>query len=225
MESSEFEVAANGVLSLSVRKGGNIPWWWYLDIKGQPLYQIGNSCGTCQAIFDRVRNANMPMTPCQLSEQLEAGLGTIGQDVLETVSALLPRGKYRAELLTVTPSLVTGQDCPQEISCGADYFWLCNLTTSQKTAEYEIILPIVDRLKLGRERIDFYKSEFQKGGHPTALSFSMYDERAIRGEYLQNAFVHFLLDGHHKVMAASEMSHEISMLSFLALDPYTAARS
>ncbi|MGB8981733.1 MAG: hypothetical protein WCC12_07645, partial [Anaerolineales bacterium] len=70
MESSEFEVAANGVLSLSVRKDGNIHWWWYLDIKGQPLYQIGNSCGTCQAIFERVCNANMPLTPRQLSEQL-----------------------------------------------------------------------------------------------------------------------------------------------------------
>ncbi|MGB8984505.1 MAG: hypothetical protein WCC12_21745, partial [Anaerolineales bacterium] len=141
------------------------------------------------------------------------------------VSALLPRGRYRAELLTVTPSLVTGQNCPQEISCGADYFWLCNLTTSQKTAEYEIILPIIDRRKLDRERIDFYKKAFQGVMKPTAMTFSMYDERAVRGEYLQKAFVHFLLDGHHKVLAASEMSQSVSVLSFLALDPYNAARS
>jgi hypothetical protein len=53
----------------------------------------------------------------------------------------------------------------------------------------------------------------------------MYDERVIRGEYYQNTFAHFLLDGHHKIMAASEMAVTVSMLSFTRLNTYAESRS
>jgi hypothetical protein len=221
MKSREFEVPINGVLSLSLREDGGAPWWWYLDIQGQPLYHIGNRCGTCNAIFKRVQNATLPLTPQQLSEQLEIGFEELSQDVLETVTALLPKGRYRAELLTITPSLMSQENRPLVISCEADYFWISQFTQTPKSAEYEIILPIVERLQLDPGRIDFYKRKFETGlNKPMALAFSMHDERVIRGEYDQSAFVHFLLDGHHKVMAASEISQAVSLLSFTRLNTY-----
>jgi hypothetical protein len=220
MESREIEVATNGILSLTIRKDGAVPWWWYLDLRGQPLYHIGNNCGTCEAIFRRVRNANLPLTPQQLSKQLEIGFEMLPQDVLETVTGLLPKGRYRVELLTVTPSFVTQENRPSSISCEADYFWICRLTETRNSADYEIILPIVDHSQLSKDRIAFYKKGFENEQNPVALAFSMYDERAVRGEYGQNAFAHFLLDGHHKVMAASEMSRAISLLSFTRLNSY-----
>lgn len=220
MESREFEVVTNRILSLSIREDGGVPWWWYLDIRGQPLYHIGNNCGTCSAIFERVGKANFPLTPQQLSEQLRIGFKTLPQEVFETVAPLLPKGRYRVELLEIQPSLFTQENRPDAISCEADYFWLCHLAETQRRADYEMILPIVERSQLNSDRINFYKNMFENKQNPTALGFSMHDERIVRGEYGQNAFVHFLLDGHHKVMAACEMSCSISLLSFTRLDTY-----
>lgn len=220
MESREFEVATNGVLSLSIRKDGKVPWWWYLDIHGQPLYHIGNNCGTCNAIFERVKNANLPLTSQQLSERLNIGFESLPEDIFETVATLLPKGRYRAELLTVMPLFSTQENRPSSISCKADYFWICHLTETKHGADYEIILPIVDRLQLNTDKIAFYKRELENRLRPIALTFSMYDERTVRGAYYQNTFAHFLLDGHHKVMAASEMYHAISMLTFTRLNTY-----
>jgi hypothetical protein len=220
MKSREFEVVTNGALSLSLRDDNGHPWWWYLDLHGQPLYHIGNHCGTCNAIFKRVRNANLPLTSQQFSEQLQNGFEELPQDVFETMTALLPKGRYRVELLTITPSLMTQENRPLSISCEADYFWICRLVEKKQAADYEIILPIIEKSQLDTHRIDFYKREFQHALSPIALAFSMYDERVIRGEYYQNAFAHFLLDGHHKVMAASELSQAISLLSFIRLNSY-----
>ena len=216
----EFEVAKNGILSLSMREDNGVPWWWYLNIHGQPLYHIGNNCGTCQAIFERVGKAQLPLNPHQLSEQLRIGFESLPTDVFETVAVLLPKGRYRVQLLEVTPSLITQENRPDAISCDADYFWLCRLTEMQHSADYEMILPIVERSQLNTDRIAFYKNMFENKQKPVALAFSMFDERAVRGEYGQNAFAHFLLDGHHKVMAANEMFRSISLLSFTRLDTY-----
>lgn len=224
MESRELKVKNNGVLSLTIRERSGVPWWWYLDIKGQPLYRIGNICGTCEALFEKVRNANLPLTPQEFSEHLRVGFKSIPEEFLETAAELLPKGKYHVELLSVTPSLFTRKNRPSSISCEADYFWVCQLAETEREARYEIILPIVDRSQFNVDRIAFYKEEFEKHNNPTGLAFSMYDERAVRGEYYQNAFAHFLLDGHHKVMAASEMSRPVSILSFTLLNTYAESR-
>ena len=225
MESRELKVENNGLLSLTIRKESGVPWWWYLDIKGQPLYRIGNNCGTCEALFENIQNANLPLTPQEFSEQLRIGFESMPEKFLDTAVELLPKGRYRVELLSVTPTLLTRKTRPSSIGCEADYFWVCRLTETAREAEYEIILPIVDRSQFNIERVAFYKNEFEKHSNPIVLAFSIYDERAVRGEYRQSAFAHFLLDGHHKVMAASEMSRPVSILSFTRLNTYTESRT
>lgn len=225
MEIREFEITTNGFLSLSMREDNGVPWWWYLNVHGQPLYHIGNNCGTCQAIFERVGKAKLPLTPQQLSEQLRTGFESLPTDVFDTVAPLLPKGRYRVQLVEVKPSLMTQGNRPNTISCNADYFWLCRLTEMEHSADYEMILPIVERSQLNINRIAFYKSMFDNNQNPVALAFSMYDERAVRGEYGQNALVHFLLDGHHKIMAASEMFRSIFVLSFTRLNTYAETMS
>jgi hypothetical protein len=127
--------------------------------------------------------------------------------------------------LAITPSLFTQENHPSSISCEADYFWISNLVEARRGTDYDLILPIVERSQLNTDRIAFYKREFENGINPIALAFSMYDERVIRGEYYQNTFAHFLLDGHHKIMAASEMAVTVSMLSFTRLNTYAESRS
>jgi len=215
MKTRELEVTTNGAISLAIHNG-NRPWWWYLEIEGQPLYLIGNDCDTCPAIFRRVDQARLPLTPQQLSAQLEAGLNSISQEVMDTVAALLPKGRYAVQLLTVKPTLLTQEKTPGRVSCEADYFWSCPV---QKHEEHndEIILPIVPSADLNAERIASYKARLERGEKPTALAFSILDKRTPGGRYVENILAHFLLDGHHKVMAASQLSQPVSILSFMYL--------
>jgi hypothetical protein len=111
MNSRKLEIATNGLLTLSLRDDNHRPWWWYLDIQGEPLYLLGNNCGTCGAIFKRVHSAKLPLTPQQLSTQLQAGLETIPPEVVETVAVLLPKGKYRVELLRLCQEITCSFGC------------------------------------------------------------------------------------------------------------------
>src|SRR6266508_747826 len=218
MRPQELQITADGVLSFSIRDDTNRPWWWYLDMHGEPLYLISNACGTCSAIFRRVHDQNLPLTPRQLSAQLEVGLTSVPQTIIDTVAVLLPKGRYHVNLLSATPSLVTRGNQPRGVSCDADYFWLCQLETTELTAEYEIALPLVPQAELNPDRIAFYQAKLTSGYAPTALALSLYDGRSPMGRYSQTALAHFLLDGHHKMLAASRLGRPISLLSVLRLE-------
>lgn len=167
--------------------------------------------------FQTLHDQNLPLTPRQLSTQLEAGLTTVSQAIIDTVVVLLPKGRYRVNLVTVTPTLIAQGNLPRGVSCEADYFWLCGLQTTDQRADYELVLPLVPPSELMPDRVAFYQTQLTHGDTPTALALSMYDGRAPMGIYSQTALVHFLLDGHHKMMAASQSAKPLSILSFLRL--------
>jgi hypothetical protein len=75
----------------------------------------------------------------------------------------------------------------------------------------------VPQSELNATRVEYYKTKLRAGQHPTALAVTIFDGRVPMGSgYNQHAIAHFLLDGHHKVMAASQLGEPISLLSFLA---------
>jgi hypothetical protein len=211
MSHQKIEVKTDGVLSFDL--DGD---YWHLKINGEPLYLIGTRCGTCNAIFERVRQDNLPITPRQLSDRFQNGLEKISQEEIDTIAVLLPKGEYRVGLLEVTPRIMTRENRDRTVSCEADYYWLCQMREKEKGNEYEMILPLASQASLDQERISFYKNKLADGQVPTALALSFVDGRIIRGEYHQTALAHFLLDGHHKIMAASELSKPITLMSFLA---------
>jgi hypothetical protein len=226
MIAKEFEVTKDGVLSLTIQGEKTGPWAldFYLNIGRIPLYYIGTMCETCQAVFERVNTAKLPLTPEQLSTQLGAGLSTISQAVIDTMTALLPSGRYQVGLITMKPLLMIGQEPPVSLSCQADYYWLGHFDETHKGSDYELLLPIVPRSNLSEIRVRDYRAMFKTGQEPVALAFSMRDDRAVAGQFYQTTLAHFLLDGHHKVMAASQMSRSITLLSFLYLRDYPAAQ-
>ena len=216
MNKIEFTIVTDGILSFAIRKDNQRPWWWYLDIQGEPLYLISNLCGTCEAIFRRVSERNLPLTPRQFSDLLEAGMTTIPWLAIEMVTALLPRGNYTAELITAAPTLITQRTSRPEVACEAGYYWLQNLQKTDQGIKYELFLPLVPIPALDQTRIDFYKSQIDAGGKPSALVLTLEDSRNPRGNpYYQSARAHFLLDGHHKMMAATQLGKPITVLSFL----------
>jgi hypothetical protein len=206
-------------MSFHLRDDNSRPWWWYLDLNGEPAYLIGNICGTCETIFQRMPDAKLPLTPRQLSEALENGIEVISQEIIDTVLPLLPQGEYLAGVVEFTPRLVRAYENPSSpvIGCDADYYWMRSISQDKKEQKNEILLPMVAETQLNLKRLDEYSQSVFQGSRPTALALSIVDFRAVRGEYGEWNLAHFLLDGHHKVMAASRLGRPIRLLSFLSI--------
>jgi hypothetical protein len=216
MDNQEFTVEADGLFSFSIRKDGNRPWWWDLDIGGKPLYRLGNLCGTCATIFRLINNANLPLAPNELSQILEDGIQETNSEINNTISHLLPGGQYTVEIITVKPSIKIrdNDDYKLKWSWDVDYLWENDVKESDGLVEYDIIFPIVSQSELIFNRIQQYEAKLKRGDRPTALALTIEDERAPFGKYQERVTAHILLDGHHKVMAASRLSYPITVLSF-----------
>src|SRR2546422_6072629 len=92
-------------------------WPRYLTLKGKRAYFIGGTCETCAFLFERLEGANKSVSPQQVSEELKLGLHEVGIELLNEVSAVMPKGEYLVKLLEVSPKLVT-------LGSESDYF--CN---------------------------------------------------------------------------------------------------
>lgn len=213
---TEVSLPTDGALSFVIRDGNDRPWWWYLDLYGIPLYLISNACGTCEAIFERVQNLDVPLAPNELSAEFADGVQVVSTELIQTVTPLLPKGEYIVGLIETIPVHLKQVQRHRFIGCQADYFWWRLFREKINEITYELILPFVPEKNLSAERISWYQNQFQLGHKPTALALSMIDERDISGgRFKERALVHFLLDGHHKVMAASQIGRPVTILSFL----------
>jgi len=212
-------------LSIRTRPEGSVPDWWLdLDLYGQPIYRIGNVCETCQATFARVSDASLPLTPSALSKQLGRGLKSINPQIIETVSRILPEGTYCVGLLNIKPELKhLSRSVPSHSF--PEYYW--NVAESLGLGhklETEAVLPIVAEKQLSPKHIKWYEASLRRDEAPTALALSYLDFRVERGSTDVVNFVHFLLDGHHKMMAASKLNMPISLLSFFTTSNSMAAK-
>ena len=213
---NQFTVEENGLFSFSIRKDGNSPWWWDLDLGEKPLYRLGNLCGTCATIFRLINNANLPLAPNELSQLLENGIQDTSSDINNTVSHLLPSGQYSVQVITVKPSIKIQENGDYKLkwSWDVDYLWENNTKEADHSVEYDVIFPIIAQSELMPDRIKHYEEKLKNGSKPTALALTIEDERAPRGNYQETVTAHILLDGHHKVMAASRLSYPITLLSY-----------
>lgn len=99
-------------------------------------------------------------------------------------------------------------------------------TSPHRALATSVVMPLQLPNQLRRERIDFWKREAQQGTTLTALSVSVVDNQApamdpADPEYEyeeQFLLTNCLLDGHHRVQAASELGVPIRILSLVAKD-------
>lgn len=233
------------IVSFDKKGGGNWEVWHrYISIDGKPAYEIGNICGTCSFYFERLEGANKSVHAEGTIQQLNDGLKELDKNIVEQVATIIPNGKYKVLLLTVTPKLISlGTDSDyftnEEIKLwGLDGFWGMphnpkinyyrgtdqGIKTDEKI--FEFVIPMFPQTWLDTKRVDHYKQEITNGRTPTAICLSVLDIKApavwnddIKPEFTGHwCLAHYILDGHHKLFAASQLNKSINFLCFLATE-------
>lgn len=236
---------SKSIVSFDKKGGENWEVWHrYISIDGNPAYEIGNICGTCNFYFERLEGANQSVHPTDLIDQLNEGLTSLDKKTIDKVAEIIPNGKYKVLLLTVYPKLIElGKEkdyfSNEEIKLwGIDGFW--GLPHNPKISYYrgtdqsikkdekifEFIIPIFPQTWLNQDRVEFYKEQFDQDKTPTAISLSVLDIKAPaswineeKPEFTGHwCLAHYILDGHHKLFAAAELKKPINLICFLAIE-------
>lgn len=234
MQNLRKVVEESGKLTFTTRLDNQRPWWRDLDLDGSSLYRIGNVCDTCEALFEKYKDAEFPLTPRELAEKLRAGLVELSPTIIDTIAKILPKGEYAISLLEFHPALIKFKDPEyyiwentQPAKVPGEWWpkverlkpwWFAQPKQSpgfQDEALYEAVLPLLSENQLNQVAIDQYISAFQTGHKPTTLALSVIDMRSVSGRAFDWKLIHFLLDGHHKLMAASQTGKPLTLLSFL----------
>ena len=211
-------------------------WDRYLAIDGKTAFHIGNICGTCAFFFQRLEGANRSIDAPQVAAELNAGLTRLAPGVVDAWTLVVPNGTYRVLLQQVTPTLVKPGTPEDYFTKEAVELWgldpflgrphhpqteYYRLTSRPLPAErslYEFLIPMFPRRGLKAERVAEYSDARAGTRAPTAVALSVLDTKEPHW-----CLAHYLLDGHHKVFAASQTGRPLTLLSFLAMDHGTSS--
>jgi hypothetical protein len=224
-------------------KGGGAweVWDRFITIDGKDAYHIGNICGTCSFFFQRCEGANRSLNPADFQDQLSSGLAGLTDTQISLLSELLPDGDYEASLLFRAPHLVTPGEtddyfCREQPSLwGVDGFW--DLPHDPRTKYYrgadkpigggaylfEFIIPMFPEGWLDPSRVSEFQARLEEGRRPTALAISVLDIKQPANWNGNPAvtchwcLAHYVMDGHHKLFAASRAQRPVGLISMLAL--------
>lgn len=219
-------------------------WHRYIAIEKKPAYEIGNICDTCSFYFERLEGANQSIHPTDLIDQLNEGLKNLDKKIIDKVAEIIPNGKYKVLLLTVFPKKIelgTDKDyfTNEETKLwGIDgfrgmphnpkisYYRGTDQPIKDSEKIFEFLIPIFPQTWLDSKRIDYYKQQLAQGKTPTAISLSVLDIKAPavwnddkKPEFTGHwCLAHYVLDGHHKIFAATELNKPINLICFLATE-------
>jgi hypothetical protein len=229
---TSFITVANSDSIIGFEKVGEGAWpVWdrYLTIEGKRAYHIGNVCETCDFFFERLEGANRSVSPSDLSNIFKEGLQNLDGLLVTQASKILPISNYRVSLLKITPRRVklgTQNDyfASEQVELwGVDefsnlphypkieYYRGHSLPMGQGKQLFEFVIPMFPESWLRQDEVREYTERLMVEKQPTTLALSVLDVKqpavwdgdpAITQHY---CLAHYLLDGHHKTHAASEL--------------------
>lgn len=223
-------------------------WDRYLTVDRKPAFHMGNICGTCAFLFERLEGADQKIAARQISDQLQVGLVDIPGELLSAVSELVPMGEYVAILLEIQPRKIAlgssedyfaseqlalfGKDpvwglahCPK-----IEYYRSLTRSLGDHRALFEFLVPMHPDTSLNKEQIQLYQQLIISGQCPTALAISILDVKQPADwrdgtEITEHwCLAHYLIDGHHKVYAAAHEGRPIRLLSLLCIGESMASK-
>lgn len=209
----------------------------YLTIDGTPAFQIGYSCGTCGLVLRRQHSVpGETLSVHAVRDRLNAGLDDLDPQVIEAFSAQLPIGEYLVLLLEVAPRLVHPGTADDYFAVGTGegavcwrneefeysiepantpYYRLGKRAFGSGDELFEFGVPMTNPTGLDHDTVGHYADD--DSVHPTAVALGLLD---VEGPWFRSiehwGLFHFLLDGHHKMLAAATADRPLRLLSFVA---------
>ncbi|MFM7077972.1 MAG: hypothetical protein ACKO3G_18165 [Planctomycetaceae bacterium] len=204
-----------------------------LFVGGKPLWEmVGGASDTCGGWFSLVDEPLRPRTPDEINERLGRGVDAVDGALVESIVPLLPRGRYTVGLLRAAPIR----------QCDADNWYRCRCvereirhrlppdpddavdpaavrTFLERYQESEDILPHLPIESIDWKRVGWYREALSAGSRPTAMVVSLGEMRHPGGgSHTVVRLSHFVIDGHHKLVAAAQTGTPLTLLSFFAHD-------
>lgn len=205
-----------------------------------PLHRIGYECDTCGDLFSLIEPIETPLAPEEISRRLASPMDEVSADLLESMTPLLPAGTYHVGLLNMMPRLCEEQRAGTSEQNMKDYWFLgrslaiesvvpCirieisgsgdppieETSATELLTEDEVILPYRKYESIDWKQVHQYVSFRYKRFPPTAIVLSIAEGGRPGGrDYSFLRLTHFLIDGHHKMMAAAKFCQPMQILSF-----------
>jgi hypothetical protein len=195
----------------------------FLAVQGERVFDLGVACETCSFIYNRLKE-KPPLSPQVLAETLKNGIKEISGSIVETVSRILPSGEYAVGLITLYPKI----DRPRKgkysfVGYGwvnTDFYRCGEKRVDEHGIIEQAIVPLFSTKTLNQSTVKKYESQIKEGMIPTALAITIAEgKHFMSGSGYESpdaiSVMHFLIDGHHKIYAASQLNKPITLLSFL----------
>lgn len=219
-------------------------WDRYLTIDGVRAIQVGVDCETCGFFFSRLPGAD---TVDIAKWEIPASSG--GAMDLELTarewSRILPRGRYYAMLVDLSPKRVTPggemdyftNEYPATWKGEEPPRWPATVYYRGRTSKldegatlFEFVVPLQDPSRLDSRRVQFYERGEGESTQP-AIALSVLDIhrpyewwleppgdpfRPVAGTHW--CWTHYLLDGNHRVAAAASSNSSISVVALVTME-------
>lgn len=240
-----LEVSSSNSIVAFQRVGGGAwaEWDRYLTIDGKSAYNLGNICGTCAFLFERMDGANRAVSVESLVERLSKGVDDLDDALIKTLAELMPVSQYEVCLFTFTPQLTAPGSRGDyfaieqvENQGGVDSFWglphypkvpyyrprerlEAKVPRGNDAKIFDFLIPMFPETWLDESRVERYISALENDEQPTAVSISILDVKGPADCGTDHwCMAHYILDGHHKIAAAARAGKPVSLIAFIAID-------
>lgn len=213
----------------------------YLCVDEKRAYHLGFCCQTCSFLFERMSGANQAIQIEATAEALRAGITSLDEEIVRTIGAGIPEGEYCAVLAEspvtmVKPGEANDYFAKEQIALwGEDTFWCLphdprvpyfragEQDIGESKRLFNFIAPMFPTQWLKMTTLAEYKMALETKASGTAVAVAILDVRGpadwnseLPPEPVEHwCLTHYLIDGHHKLNAASEMGKPLRLLSFI----------